>query len=437
MNAPFDIVDLIENNPIARLTNKYQNNLLTKIKENFTENEQQIFVASFYCFLNYDSRTDYIIDLDNVWKWLGFLNKANSKRLLEKQFVIERDYKILLIRRDEQNKHIKGGHNKETIMLNVETFKKFCLKAGTKKADEIHDYYIRLEQTLQEVIHEESTELKLQLEQSSVALRQAEVQLQKADVGLRQAENTKDKIREKTLLEQFGNNTQCVYYGLIDNVGDKNEKLIKFGNSNNLKTRVSVHKDTYKNFRLMNAFKVQNKFQIENAIKEHALFIERHRTITIRGKKYIEILNADGLLLSVLDKIIKDIIISIECTPENYVKIINENKILKKQLEQFNEKDNIQVEDPPPYVKRRLYEKNKDGVYNINGKVYESLSGSRESVYDGKSYKTTGGLTKSDLLMNKYGKIVSRKKSIEEKKCNKLEQVNQAKMIQRYIPHDD
>ena len=27
----------------------------------------------------------------------------------------------------------KGGHNKELFMLNVETFKKFCLKAGTKK----------------------------------------------------------------------------------------------------------------------------------------------------------------------------------------------------------------------------------------------------------------------------------------------------------------
>ena len=36
----------------------------------------------------------------------------------------------------------RGGHNKETIMLNIETFKKFCLKAGTKKADEIHEYYI-------------------------------------------------------------------------------------------------------------------------------------------------------------------------------------------------------------------------------------------------------------------------------------------------------
>ena len=252
MDSSFNIVDLIENNPITRLTNTYQNKLLTKIKANFTDNEQQIFVASFYSFLNYDSTNDFVIDFDNVWRWLGFLNKANSKRLLEKQFIINKDYKILLIFADEQKKHVKGGHNKETIMLNVETFKKFCMKAGTKKADEIHDYYIRLEKTLQEVIHEESAELKLQLEHS---------------------EKQREKIREKTLLEQFANNTQCVYYGLIDNVGDKNEKLIKFGNSNNLKTRVTSHKGTYNNFRLMNAFKVTNKLQIENAIKEHVLFI--------------------------------------------------------------------------------------------------------------------------------------------------------------------
>ena len=157
MDASFNIVDLIENNPITRLTNTYQNKLLTKIKANFTDNEQQIFVASFYSFLNYDSTKDFVIDLDNVWRWVGFSNKAHSKRLLEKQFIIDKDYKVRVIFEDEKKKHVKGGHNKEIIMLNVDTFEKFCLKAGTKKADEIHDYYIRLEQTLQEVIHEEST----------------------------------------------------------------------------------------------------------------------------------------------------------------------------------------------------------------------------------------------------------------------------------------
>ena len=416
MNESFNIVDLIENNPIARLTNTYQNKLLTKINANFTDNEQQLFVATFYSFLNYDSRTDFVIDLDDVWNWLGFSNKAHSKRLLKKQFIIDKDYKVRVIFADEKNKHVKGGHNKEIIMLNVDTFEKFCLKAGTTKADKIHDYYIRLQQTLLEVIHEESTELKLQLEHS---------------------ENAKEKIREKTLLEQFTNNTQCVYYGLIDNVGDKNEKLIKFGNSNNLKTRVTSHKGTYNNFRLMNAFKVKNKLQIENAIKEHALFIERHQTITIKNKKYIEIINADGLLLSTLDKTIKDIIVSIECTPGNYTQIIEENKILKKQLEQLNKKDEKyekDEEEQPVVIKPRAFTRNKDGGYAVDGNIYETLIGSRTNVFEGKSYKTTGGLKKTDLIINKYGKILSKNKSIEGKINNRLDKVNQAKMTKLTEP---
>ena len=36
-------------------------------------------------------------------------------------------------------------------MLSIKTFKSLCLKAGTKKADEIHEYYIKLEDLIQEV----------------------------------------------------------------------------------------------------------------------------------------------------------------------------------------------------------------------------------------------------------------------------------------------
>jgi hypothetical protein len=35
------------------------------------------------------------------------------------------------------------------------------LKAGTKKADEIHDYFIKLEESLHEILEEESNELKI------------------------------------------------------------------------------------------------------------------------------------------------------------------------------------------------------------------------------------------------------------------------------------
>jgi len=89
---PFNIVDLIENNPITKLSTTYQNKLLTKIKAKFTESEQQLFVASFYCFLNYDSNSDFVIDLDDVWKWLEFSTKQKAKMLLENHFVKDTDY---------------------------------------------------------------------------------------------------------------------------------------------------------------------------------------------------------------------------------------------------------------------------------------------------------------------------------------------------------
>lgn len=44
MEKSLDIVELIENNPITRLTNTYQNKLITKIKNNFTDTG--VFIVS-------------------------------------------------------------------------------------------------------------------------------------------------------------------------------------------------------------------------------------------------------------------------------------------------------------------------------------------------------------------------------------------------------
>ena len=82
-----NIVDLIENNPITKLTGNYSGKMLTKIKQNFTDFEQQLFVTSFYCYLNYDAKKDFVVDLDNVWKWLGFSKKIKAKNILEKYFI--------------------------------------------------------------------------------------------------------------------------------------------------------------------------------------------------------------------------------------------------------------------------------------------------------------------------------------------------------------
>jgi hypothetical protein len=136
----FDIVSLIEENPITKLSGDYHNKLITKIKDTFNDSQQQMFVSSFYCYLNCNKKNDFVIDLDNVWKWLGFNQKVKAKILLENHFILNKDYTKSLSHAGKQSTHIKGGQNKETFMLNIDTFKKFCLKAGTQKADEVHEY---------------------------------------------------------------------------------------------------------------------------------------------------------------------------------------------------------------------------------------------------------------------------------------------------------
>ena len=61
-----------------------------------------------------------------------------------------------------------------------------------------------------------------------------------------------------------------------------------------------------------------------------------------------------------------------------------------------------------------------DGHYHVNGNKYPHLIGSRAQVHNGTAYKTPGGLTKKDIMMNKWGRIVSVKKHNTAKKEKRL-----------------
>ena len=65
--------------------------------------------------------------------------------------------------------------------------------------------------------------------------------------------------------------------------------------------------------------------------------------------------------------------------------------------------------------------KSEDGMYHVKGKKFQVLIGSRAQVWHSTAYKTAGGLTKSDLHMNKHGRIVSRKKHTTAKAEKRLE----------------
>lgn len=62
-----------------------------------------------------------------------------------------------------------------------------------------------------------------------------------------------------------------------------------------------------------------------------------------------------------------------------------------------------------------------DGHYYIDGKQYKELFGSRQQVWNGTAYKTSGSLRRNQLMMNKWGRIVSADKHKTAKKEKRLQ----------------
>jgi len=353
-SATLNIVELIEKNPITKLSQKYNNLLLNKLQENFNTFEQQLFVASFYCYLNYDKNTDYIVDLDDVWKWLGFAQKINVRTLLEKNFKFNVDYTVTIPEfkkleeqentcngSDEEqvteeggsSKPKNGGQNKQTIKLTIRCFKLLCLKAQTKKAGEIHQYYMKMEETLHQILDTETSELRAQLEQSAAQLEQKNEVINTLNQATITLTEEKKRTVEKTLISQFPVNTECIYFGTIDNTNSDNEKLIKFGHTNNLANRVADHHKKYTNFILAGAFKVCNKVEIENNIKSHPKIKRQLRTIEVAGKNKTEIIAYDSTNFTIarLTTHIENIIHARMYNVENFNRLIQRNQELEAE----------------------------------------------------------------------------------------------------------
>ena len=382
-----NIVELIEKNPITKLSNAYNSKLLTKIQQNFTGFEQQIFVSCFYCYLNYDKNIDFVVDLDDIWKWLGFTQKASAFRVLEKNFINNVDYnfalqfgKAILETSVKQN----GGQNIQKIFLTIKCFKSLCLKSQTKKASEIHEYYMKLEETLHEIVEEETNELKLQLEQKdNIIMEIKQTTEQEKQLLLKNTKKEKQQAVEQAIIIQFPVNTECIYFGTIDNTNEAGEKLIKFGHTNDLSTRILDHRKKYDNFILVNAFRVQNKVEIENLIKTYPKIKRQIRSIEVNGKNKTEIIAYDATNFTIerLTKHIKDIIHSKTYSIDNFNRIIkeneelvNENKNLKEQNknnELLITKKNVEINELREKIENQ--QKIIDLVKHDNVSVYQNV----------------------------------------------------------------
>lgn len=275
-----DIVALIEQNPSTILNGQYNSNLIQKVRDNFSTFEQQLFLSNFYCDMKYHPKNDFVIDLDTIWKWLGFSQKVNAKSLLEKNFQLNVDYT------SQPCIHVpgqKGGQNKETILLSIDTFKKICMKAGTKKADEIHDYFLKSQNFMLTILSEESNELKSQLEQQKTEENNKEDK-QKEEFELK-LEQQRVLEKEKILLREYGT-IGAIFYIIRVKSWENKQYVIKIGESRRgIAERYKQHRSKYDECVLLDCFAVERSKDFETFIKDHDS-IKPNKCKTLEGHEH-------------------------------------------------------------------------------------------------------------------------------------------------------
>ena len=381
-----DIVHLIEKNPITKLSNVFNNKLLMKIKENFTDLEQKLFVSSFYCYLNYNQTTDFVIDLDNVWKWVGFQQKVKAKSLLERNFKPNIDYKIMLSHNVKQSNG-RGGHNKETIMLTITTFKKFCIRAETSKAEQIHNYFIKLEEITYLVIDEENKEMRKQLESNNV-----------------NSNLNSQKQREQILLTEFKANRAIVYIIKVKSF-ENGEYIIKIGESREgIHNRYTEDKSNYDEVLLLDCFSVKKSKKFEEFLHSHK-DIKFNRVIDLNGhetERELFLVGKDLTYKQLMHIIDKNIKYFNEYTEENYEKLEMEIEMLKQKNDLL--RMNNQSEQP--------------AVCNMNDRVLNELFKKIENLE-----KSNQKLEKTNEIIEKTNKeILEKLKSMQSKTTTNFNQ---------------
>lgn len=210
------------------------NDLLTRLEQEFTTDEQQQFLQHFKLYLSSKNRhICFAVKFEDVWKWLGISRKDSAKRTLVNNFIENVEYII------EQNKSSisdkRGGHNNEEIYMTVETFKAFCMMANTDKGKATRRYYSKMENIFFEYIHKKYDTTIETLENKFIQLKQKNAH----------------EIERKLIASH--KMTSVLYIVVVEEIDD-NTFIIKFGYTDDIETRMIAHHGDYKGCFLIDVF---------------------------------------------------------------------------------------------------------------------------------------------------------------------------------------
>jgi hypothetical protein len=113
--------ELVKASNAMALNDSLKSKMTEALNREFTDEEQRWYVANLYVYMHYHPTNDFPINLEHVYKMMGFSHKKNAKRTLENNFTKDEDYKISLLRTEKRkNDDEKVGPLTEGVLLPTE-----------------------------------------------------------------------------------------------------------------------------------------------------------------------------------------------------------------------------------------------------------------------------------------------------------------------------
>lgn len=311
-----NFTELVRNsNTTLSFSDEYQFNMIKILNEEFTEQESQWYIANLYIYMNYHPTNDYPINLENVFKIIGFANKGNAMKTIKSNFTKDEDYKIMLFHTEKRKN--EGGFNKEDIMLNVDTFKNLCMLAKTNKGKEIRKYYVKLENIHNKIIKKELEDQKLLLINKDL--------------------ESKRKV-EITLRDSF--NKRCLVYLVKITIDD--ETIYKFGYTDDIVTRLRTHKNQIgEDIELVYCIESKDNKMLEKLLIDYLEQYKFRIKRTINGRQQTELLKVNDIQM-IISKLIE---LNNDIENEKLLIITLKNKIIDLENENIQLKQQLLLKD--------------------------------------------------------------------------------------------
>lgn len=232
---------------------QHRDSLLAYAKERLNDDHQKVFVEHFLMSITAPD-DPFPITCENAMEWLGFVRKDKFKDLLTKHLKINVEYKLLLLRPEEQvGRH--GGRNVEDIRISIDGFKILEMVARTKKGDIIRSYYPQLEKLVYEYsIHQHKQ--ALQQAQTQIQRARGEVEGYKYALEAERA-NIARKLRRRVDLQDM---KDVVY------LYQEGPNTIKIGESKDLARREAEHRSSNYTSLMVYAKKCSNHKLLEKVV---------------------------------------------------------------------------------------------------------------------------------------------------------------------------